>query len=555
MTINSTGTISLSGATTGSSVSIELKRNAHNTLPISMNDVRVRGMLGTVSTNGQISLGSFYSAQEPPHSVTIACSTGSQATQAEYAIGELYPFGGIALSGTDSYQCAWHMEISKPGQQYNTVYVMKLDQNGNKLWHASKTTAPSGFSVSQDTLNSNSSAVDDAGAFYFTHQEQGTHHFLTKLNASGAQQWSKILFRDGTNAKPGLIRNVVIDTNASYKKVWVIGSYTSATYSKTSIWICQVNPTTGVSEGQWGIEEQSNNIYCISATFNPMNNCLILSCTGTPTSGTYDQAWIIPFSIVTKEVSPSTKGYQAETIGGGTKCIRYTGIAVDTQGNMFLSGYCWSGSLTRGAIVTYVDSGLNELWSRIFSNNGLGTSYQCSTGSIDAEGYYNFAYQVGTTNSYQCYVIQVRVNAQGQYNTQYSTSGAYPINTLVIHGVAVDNRGRWRINGSCMGAGSAFGGPHWLAGTWPFRLQPNSGTSTSFISYSVSGVPSRANFNIYNASITISTSTATVPTIGWGLVVTTNIISTNFVTTATAFTVNGTGQLGLWGYAPVKIEG
>jgi hypothetical protein len=59
MALNSTGPISLGGATSGQSINLELQLSA--TATVSLNDASVRGLAGVAGSGTQISLSGFYS--------------------------------------------------------------------------------------------------------------------------------------------------------------------------------------------------------------------------------------------------------------------------------------------------------------------------------------------------------------------------------------------------------------------------------------------------------------------------------------------------------------
>jgi uncharacterized delta-60 repeat protein len=348
MALNSTGTISLGGTTTGQSVSLELGRSS--TATISLNDTAVRTLAGVAS--GAISLYNLYGKSNVPYWIGIlggSAFSNSQGITVDSS-GNVYICGYSNASGTTDFQIA----------KYNT--------SGTIQWQKRL-----GGVAGRDSVNG-SVFVDSSGNVYVCgySSASGTNDFqIAKYNTSGTIQWQKRLGGSGTD----IGMSVAVDSSGNV----YVGGYSSssnsvsqlAKYNSSGTIQWQRQLSTGTADSQiFSIAlDSSGNIYaCGRATYySPLQNDL---------------------QIIKLNSSGAIQWQRS--LGASLTEVGFS-VTLDSSGNVYVCGYSSDSGTQDFQIAKYNNSGTIQ-WQRRLggSSSEVGTSVAVdSSSNVYVCGYSN----------------------------------------------------------------------------------------------------------------------------------------------------------------------
>ncbi len=274
------------------------------------------------------------------------------------------------------------------------IYTYKLDTDGSLLWRKlnNKTVIDRPHGV----------AVDSSSNVYVTGEctgcgSNGSSAFYTfKLNASGIQQWESIIDPSPSTDQPG---DLAVDTedniivggrcNSCFQQSYLIKYYPNGTVR----WTKNFNPVTSDDYIEGISTDSNNNIYLTGAC---------TTCTMSGSEGIY---------VVKLD---STGTVQWTDISDITAFADYSiDIDIDTQNNIFVSGYC-SGCGDKGGTAIYVMKmypNATHIWN--ITNDPTSSSDQGNAITTDNESNVYVTGQCsgcGNVGGYAIYTIMLLVN-------------------------------------------------------------------------------------------------------------------------------------------------
>jgi hypothetical protein len=207
------------------------------------------------------------------------------------------------------------------------------------------------------------SAVDSSGNVYLvgytTTEGQGNREALvSKYNSSGVLQWQRIL----GDSNPNYAYGVVLDSSGDVYVAGIGDSSTGLIFKYNSSGSIQWQKTVPYMQSAFIAMDSSNNIYVAGTYYTGGNN---------------NRNWLIM-----KLNSSGSLTWAREMTGSGTDFL--TGIAVDSSGNVFVTGHVNTSSAGSYdmAIAKYNTSGTFQ-WHYYIG----GTGYEQSTGiAVDSSG-------------------------------------------------------------------------------------------------------------------------------------------------------------------------
>jgi hypothetical protein len=305
--------------------------------------------------------------------------------------------------------------LSNSGMATNDIYVVKYDPSGNVLWAKSMggtwqeyvygiSTDASGNvvvtgSFESSTMTIGSTTLTNSGVFLYD-----ADIFVVKYDPSGNVLWAK---SEGGAAGHGVStdasRNVVV-TGRFFSPTMTIGSTTLTNAGSADIFVVKYDPSGNVlwakSEGGTGQEyvygistDASGNIVVTGSFESPT---MTVGSTTLTKSGSGADIFVVKYD-------PSGNVLWAKSAGGaGGEWGR--GISTDAIGNIFITGFFTSPSITLGSttltksgsgddifVVKYDLSG-NVLWAKSAGgtgdDGGLGISTDAS-GNAFATGFFS----------------------------------------------------------------------------------------------------------------------------------------------------------------------
>ncbi|MCB5246664.1 MAG: SBBP repeat-containing protein [Candidatus Cloacimonetes bacterium] len=347
-------------------------------------------------------------------------SAGGSASDHAYSIARDNA-GNIYVTGDYSGQASFGSHGLSSGHE--TVFVAKLDSQGNWLWAVSATGSGACYA--------NSIATDNAGHIYVvgnfnTQASFGTHSlssegqqdvFVAKLDAAGNWLWA--VRGGGTDADYGV--GIAVDNSGN---AFVTGSFgDTADFGQTSLtinpadWICDIFIAKLDSDGNWlwanragGSDPDSGN----GIALDSYGNCYV-------TGVFYDDvADFGPDNFTANEcdclfvskLSSAGAWLWTRRAGGTWPCYAYgREIDVDAAGNCYVAGM-FSHTILFGATaltcldeqdicISKLDPDGNWLWSKRAGGTGFneGRGIGCDpAGNCCVTGYFSGTGDFGPTN-------------------------------------------------------------------------------------------------------------------------------------------------------------
>ena len=345
------------------------------------------------------------------------------------------------------------------GTSYN-IFAAKLDSGGNLLWNTFLGNSPAPGAVAGTGI-----AVDSIGNVYVAGTSTATwgapvvpytsgneNAFAAQLNSSGVVQWNTFLAAGGTS---GYGNAIAVDISG----VYVAGTNTTSgdafvaevSSSGDLQWATSLgNGTLGKSQGN-AIAVEGGNIYVAGssqATWQGTNPPVQAHTTGT----NYD--------AFVAEVNGSG-AIQWNTFLGSAGGSDYgTGIAVDSNGNVYVVGYSnhtWganpvvSGPMNQenDAFAAKLDSGGNLQWNTFMGSEGSGLTAADEGEAIALDGSGN-VYISGysgstwgkpvwafTSNANEAFAVELDNNGNLQWNTFLGGSAQSQGYAIAVEGVNV----------------------------------------------------------------------------------------------------------------------
>ena len=329
------------------------------------------------------------------------------------------------------------------GSGDSDIFVAKLDINGNWLWAKQAGVTSDSYGIAVDA-NGNSYVT---GCFYYSAifgtttltSSGGFDIFVAKLDSSGNWLWAKKA--GGIDFACGY--SIAVDANGNNYVTGVFGE--SATFDATTltssggddIFVAKIG-----HNGNWLWAKQAGGTnddygYSIAVDANGNNyvtgrfsGCATFGATTLTSSGGDD--------IFVAKLDINGNWLWAKQAGGTDYDIVYS-IAVDDNGNSYVTGYFWS-SATFGA-TTLTSSG----------------QYDIFVAKMDSNGNWLWAKQAGGTSSDRGYSIAVDDNGNSYVTGYFEESATFGATTLTSSGYEDIFVAKLNINGNWLWAKQAGG--------------------------------------------------------------------------------------------------
>lgn len=319
----------------------------------------------------------------------------------------------------------------RAGSQYGYATI-KYSSGGIQQWVARY---EPGGGVWDDV----SLAVDGAGNVYIAgaHQGQGWDYVAVKYNSSGVQQWSSPATYNGPGNSHDVATGIAVDgTGGVYVTGWSIGINSGLDYvtikvnpsNGSFLWTSRYNGPVGSDDAATAIAvDGSGNVYVTGST------CASACNTNVPLNN---------YATV-KYNSSGTKLWDVIYDGGSDD--NAVSLALDGSGNVAVTGYSWFSITYDYSTLKYSTSGTQQ-WAQRY--NGSGDYDDRPTGvAVNSQGdVFVTGFSVGSTGllGFATIRYQSATGAQ-QWVARYDGPGNYQNQAM---GLAVDGNGNVYVTGT-----------------------------------------------------------------------------------------------------------
>ncbi|MCB1191128.1 MAG: SBBP repeat-containing protein [Leptospiraceae bacterium] len=393
-----------SSGSVGTSVTISGTNFSSTT---TQNTVKFNGTEATVSEASSTSLTVIVPAGTSTGKISVTTTIGSVTSSEDFTV-----------SSTSTSLVLFTKQLGN-GIKSTKAQAVATDSNGN-VYMAGETGSG---------LDGNS----QAGTMDF---------FVVKYNSSGTSQWTKQM---GVTSKTTTAEGVATDSNgnvyvAGYTTGGLDGNTLSGTYdffvvkydsNGSKQWTKQMGVTSKGTQGKGITIDSNGNIYIAGHTNGSLD--------GNTVTGSVDL-------FVTKYNSSGTSQW-TKLLGVTSKSTLATGIATDSNGNLYIVGYTNGGldgntvSGTYDVFVVKYDSNGSKQWTRQMGTNskvtdgrGIATSSDviyitgAAQGSLDGNT---------TTGDYDAFVIKFNLGGSKQWTKLLGATSS----STESYGVATDSNG------------------------------------------------------------------------------------------------------------------
>ena len=379
-----------SSGSVGTSVTISGTNFSSTT---TQNTVKFNGTEATVSEASSTSLTVIVPAGTSTGKISVTTTIGSVTSSEDFTV-----------SSTSTSLVLFTKQLGN-GIKSTKAQAVATDSNGN-VYMAGETGSG---------LDGNS----QAGTMDF---------FVVKYNSSGTSQWTKQM---GVTSKTTTAEGVATDSNgnvyvAGYTTGGLDGNTLSGTYdffvvkydsNGSKQWTKQMGVTSKGTQGKGITIDSNGNIYIAGHTNGSLD--------GNTVTGSVDL-------FVTKYNSSGTSQW-TKLLGVTSKSTLATGIATDSNGNLYIVGYTNGGldgntvSGTYDVFVVKYDSNGSKQWTRQMGvtskeTQGKGIAID-SNGNLYIVGYTNGGLDGNTlSGTYDVFVVKYDSNGSKQWTRQMGTN-------------------------------------------------------------------------------------------------------------------------------------
>ncbi|MDZ7292347.1 MAG: SBBP repeat-containing protein [candidate division KSB1 bacterium] len=337
----------------------------------------------------------------------------------------------MAVDGTGNVYVTGRGTGAGPFFDYATV---KYNRDGTELWRAHYN------GPGNDNDDVQALAVDGAGNVYVTGRSKSStsaDYATIKYNADGAQQW--VARYNGPGNYRDFAQALVVDamgnvyvTGNSDGGVTTYGDYATVKYNAAGVqqWVARYNgPGNGNDYARSITVDRAGNVYVTGyssggATTNDDYATVKYDAAGV-------QKWVVRYN------------------GSGNGIDQAQDLALDVAGNVYVTGWSWSGTSYDYATVKYDTAGIQK-WVARYNGPGNGDDFGQALVVNGAGNVYVAGYGVGASKSYD--YATVKYNAAGVEQSVSIYDGGRVANySESAQALAVDAAGNVYVTGNSYG--------------------------------------------------------------------------------------------------------
>jgi len=279
-----------------------------------------------------------------------------------------WDFGySLAVDGNGNVYVTGFVTVSL---EYEDIWVRKYNSEGDELWtrthNGTANRLDEGYGI----------AVDGNGNVYITGCEdvigQGTNIWVRKYNTEGDVVWTDTY--NGTANQSDCGEGIAVDGNGN---VYVTGSEYKSDRERSNIWVRKYDtdgdviwtrsyngPANDYDEGCGIAVDGSGNVYVTGSAAVSLE---------------HDDIWVRKYNSEGDELWTQTHNDTANRLDEGS------GIAVDGNGNVYVTGYEYVNGQDWNIWVRKYDSDGNELWTRTHNGTADSEDAGCDI-AVDGDG-------------------------------------------------------------------------------------------------------------------------------------------------------------------------
>ncbi len=313
--------------------------------------------------------------------------------------------------------------ITSPPGGYS-VFLLKYDPVGNLLW--AKLWSQSDNNT---LLLASSVAVDSLGNIYVTVQFGGYGSVLLKFDPSGSLMWQKTW--DTTYPGNGGAAAVAVDSSGRIDVAGETGKYGNGGYD---VFLTQFNASgSRIWSKTWGGSGYEC-VSCWTSSLGIFGSGIAVDSLGNIYVSGYTDSFGSAGVFLLKFDSSGGLLYQKKWDGGGIG----RGVAVDSSGNVYVTGSV-GGNAASSVFLLKADSKSELVWQRTWGGSG---SADGSAVAVDSAGNVYVTGCSGTdlycTNGYRSKILLLKFDSAGTLIFQQTIGGS---NSALGSGLALDSSG------------------------------------------------------------------------------------------------------------------
>jgi len=332
--------------------------------------------------------------------------------------------------------------------------VVKYDSNGNRFWSVL-------YDACGESDRANALAVDGQGNVYITGRSRcsvsGDDFQTVKYDANGTKLWSARYVGGGSGDEAYAI---AVDSQGN---VYVTGRY-HLLYSAYDYLTLKYDTNGNLLWAQTfaGNSSEFRDDVPVALALDTQGNVYVTGYSPSLVNGVVDY-------VTVKYDTNGNLIWVARYNGTGDWVDIPKAIAVDAQGNVHVTGYSnGSGSMDDYLTVKY-DANGNELW--VARYNGIGNGWdQAYALALDSQGNVFVTGQTWNGNNYDYATVKYDANGNQLWVRHYNGTGG---GQDVARALAVDSQGSVYVSGASEGVGTDYdyltikydanGNQHWIA--------------------------------------------------------------------------------------------
>jgi uncharacterized delta-60 repeat protein len=393
----------------------------------------------------------------------IAVDNNGNVYVTGYSLGQGTSDDYATIKYNSNGQELWVARYNGPGNDFDVATAIAVDNNGNVYVTGYSKGQGTDYDYATIKYNSNGQeewveryngpgngedvataiAVDNNGNVYVTgySKGQGTYYdyAIIKYNSYGQEEWVERY--NGPGNGYDVATAIAVDNNGNvYVTGYSLGQGTSDDYATIKynsngqqLWVARYNGPGDTVDVATAIAVDNNgNVYVTGYSYGqgPFSDYATIKY-----NSNGQQLWV--------------KRYNEP----GNREDGATAIAVDNNGNVYVTGYSDRQFTSHDYATIKYNSYGQEEWVKRY--NGPGNGYDCATAiAVDNNGnVYVTGYSLGQGTEYDYATIKYNSNGQELWVRRYNGPGNY---ADVAWAIAVDNNGNVYVTGYSLGQGTFF---------------------------------------------------------------------------------------------------